>query len=92
MLEPGGGLILQDIVYSFEPSEAATAIEQWLESAPADPAQGWTADELAAHIRTEHSTFSWLLEPILARAGFDIIHHRYSENRIFAAYTCRLRR
>lgn len=92
MLEPGGGLILQDIVYSFEPSEAATAIEQWLESAPADPAQGWTADELAEHIRTEHSTFSWLLEPILARAGFDIIHRRYSENRIFAAYTCRLRR
>ena len=91
MLEPGGALILEDIVYSFAPSEAATAIERWLERAPTDPALGWTAEELAEHIRSEQSTFSWLLEPILDRAGFDITDCRYSENQIFAAYTCRLR-
>jgi ubiquinone/menaquinone biosynthesis C-methylase UbiE len=92
MLTPGGALILTDIVYSFAPSEAATAIEEWLQRAPASPAQGWTAEELAEHVRNEQSTFSWLLEPILVRAGFDITDRRYSENQIYAAYTCRLRR
>jgi SAM-dependent methyltransferase len=91
MLKPGGALILEDIVYSFAPSEAAKAIEQWLERAPTNPARGWTAEELAEHIRSEQSTFSWLLEPILDRTGFDITDHRYSENQICAAYTCRLR-
>jgi SAM-dependent methyltransferase len=91
MLKPGGALILEDIVYSFGPSEAATAIEQWLERAPTDPARGWTAEELAEHLRNEQSTFSWLLEPILDRAGFDITGRRYSENQIYAAYACRLR-
>jgi len=91
MLEPGGALILEDIVYSVAPSEAATAIGRWLEDAPTDPALGWTAGELAEHVRTEQSTFSWLLEQILDRAGFDIADRRYSENQITAAYTCRLR-
>jgi ubiquinone/menaquinone biosynthesis C-methylase UbiE len=92
MLEPGGALILADIVYSFAPSEAAAAIEGWLQHAPASPAHGWTAEELAEHVRSEQSTFTWLLEPILDRAGFDITDRRYSEDRIYAAYTCRLRR
>jgi SAM-dependent methyltransferase len=91
MLKPGGALILEDIVYSFAPSEAAKAIEQWLEHAPTDPALGWTAQQLAEHVRTEQSTFSWLLEPILERAGFDIADRRYSESQVYAAYTCRLR-
>ena len=91
MLKPGGTLLLQDIVYSFAPSEAAAVLEQWLADAPADAAQGWTAQELAEHIRGEHSTFSWLLEPILDRAGFEITASRYGDNQIYASYTCRRR-
>jgi hypothetical protein len=66
-------------------------IEQWLGQAPTDPARGWTADELAEHIRSEHSTFSWLLEQILDRAGFGVIDRHYSESRVYASYTCRRR-
>ncbi len=91
MLKPGGALILRDIVYSFAPSEAASAIEQWLNGAPADPAQGWTADELAVHVRSEYSTFSWLLEQILDRVGFDIADRECSESQVYASYTCRRR-
>jgi SAM-dependent methyltransferase len=91
MLKPRGALILEDIVYSFAPSEAATVIERWLESAPVDRGRGWTADELAEHVHGEHSTFSWLLEPILDRVGFDVIDRWYSESRVYAAFTCRLR-
>jgi SAM-dependent methyltransferase len=91
MLKPGGALILQDIVYSFAPSETESVIEQWLKDAPTDPLRGWTAHELAEHVRSEHSTFSWLLEEILDRVGFDVTDRRYSESQVYASYTCRVR-
>jgi SAM-dependent methyltransferase len=88
MLRPGGVLRLRDLVYSFQPQEADEAIRSWLSAAPEDPAQGWTAAELAEHVREEHSTFTWLLEPMLERAGFTIRDRWLSPNRIYAAYTC----
>ena len=88
LLPPGGVLRLRDLVYSFDPKEAEEAIASWLSAAAEDPAEGWTADELAEHAREEHSTFTWLLEPMLERAGFAIRDRWVSPNRIFAAYTC----
>jgi ubiquinone/menaquinone biosynthesis C-methylase UbiE len=89
MLKPGGALILTDIAYSFSPSDANTAIEHWLAEAPADPRKGWTAGELAEHVRTEHSTFTWLLEAILDRTGFEVMTRRISKNQVYASYVCR---
>jgi len=91
ILKLGGALMLEDIVYSFALADAASAFDQWLDGAPEDSSQGWTAGELAEHIRSEHSTFSWILEGILDRTGFDIVTRWYSESQIYAAYTCRLR-
>jgi SAM-dependent methyltransferase len=88
LLRPGGVLLLEDIVYSFEPAEADEAIGPWLAAAPVDPARGWTAEQLAEHVREEHSTFSWLLEPMLGRTGFEIRERRVSESRVYAAYLC----
>jgi SAM-dependent methyltransferase len=92
LLRPRGVLILEDLIYSFRPADAADAIEAWLDAAPADPATGWTADQLAEHVRDEHSTFAWLLEPMFDQAGFDIEDHWHSESRIYAAYICRVRK
>jgi hypothetical protein len=36
----------------------------------------------------EHSTFTWLLEPMLARSGFEIKERHLSANGIYAAYVC----
>jgi Methylase involved in ubiquinone/menaquinone biosynthesis len=88
MLRPEGVLLLQDLVYSFAPADAASAIRAWLSAAPTDPAKGWTAEQLAAHVRSEHSTFTWLLEPMLDRTGFEIKERRLSANGIYAAYVC----
>jgi len=88
LLRPAGVLLLRDIVYSFEPSEADAAIASWLASAPDDPSKGWTAAQLAEHVRDEHSTFTWLLEPMLERVGFEIRDRSLSRNGIYAAYTC----
>ncbi len=88
LLRPGGVLRLRDLVYSFEATDAEVAITEWLAATPDDPRAGWTADELAEHVREEHSTFTWLLEPMLERAGFEIRDRSLSMTRTYAAYTC----
>lgn len=88
MLAPGGGLVLCDIVYSFTPDEADAVLEAWFAAATGNPAAGWTRDELERHVRDEHSTFSWLLEPMLERAGFDVDDRWYSDSRTYARYVC----
>jgi hypothetical protein len=88
MLRLGGVLLLRDLVFSFAPREARSSIQVWLDSAPTDPARGWTSAQLAEHVRTEHSTFTWLLEPMLERAGFEVRTRFLSDDGIYAAYTC----
>lgn len=69
LLRPGGLLRLHDLVYDFDPAEAADRIPAWLAGAVDDPAVGWTATELAEHVRGEFSTYRWLLEALLDRTG-----------------------
>jgi ubiquinone/menaquinone biosynthesis C-methylase UbiE len=89
LLKPGGVLRLRDLTFSCGPHETEEVIEAWLAGAAARVDDGWTRPELEAHVRHEHSTFSWLLEPMLERAGLAIQQAEYSPSRIYAAYTCR---
>ena len=89
MLKPGGILRLSDVVYGFEPTEAEVWLEDWMSKMASESAEGgWTRAELEEHVRDEHSTFTWLLEPMIERAGFTIEQADYSEDRIFAHYRC----
>jgi len=92
MLEPEGIFLLRDLAYSFDPRGAESAIEAWLAGAAASSELGWTRDELETHIREEHSTFSWLLEPMLARAGFEIQTAEHDASQISSTYVCIKRR
>jgi SAM-dependent methyltransferase len=88
LLGPGGALLLSDLIYSFEPREADSVIDDWLAAAPDDPATGWTAAELGEHVRDENSTFTWLLEPMLDRVGFEVRERELHPTRMYAYYTC----
>jgi SAM-dependent methyltransferase len=88
ILRPGGILRLRDLVFDFEPHDAEHSIGAWLAEAATDPAVGFTAAELATHVRTEFSTYSWLLDPMIERAGFTILQREY-QSRVYGAYTCR---
>jgi ubiquinone/menaquinone biosynthesis C-methylase UbiE len=90
ILCPGGLLRLRDLVFDFDPAEAGERIEAWLAGAVTDPTAGWTAHELAEHVRTEYSTYRWLLECLLERTGLDILDVSYRRG-VYGAYTCRLR-
>jgi SAM-dependent methyltransferase len=89
-LRPGGILRLHDLVYDFDPAQAPAVFADWYAGAATDPADGYTAADFAEHIRTEHSTYRWLLEPMLERTGFEILDAAY-DGSTYAAYTCRRR-
>jgi SAM-dependent methyltransferase len=86
ILRPGGVLRLRDLVYSFDPQDAEVVLTDWIESGAASSSDGWTPAELRAHVRDEHSTFGWILEGMLGRAGFDLEDARYDESKIFGEY------
>jgi 2-polyprenyl-3-methyl-5-hydroxy-6-metoxy-1,4-benzoquinol methylase len=88
MLRPGGLLRLRDIVFSFDPTDADAAIDQWLVAAPDRAEDGWTRTELEQHLRKEYSTFTWVLEPMLDRCGFSIREAHYKHGGTFADYLC----
>ena len=88
VLAGNGVFILRDLVFSFEPQEADERIEEWLDGAAGSPAVGWTRAELEEHVRTEHSTFSWLLEPLLEHAGFEILNADHRRGA-YSTYVCR---
>jgi SAM-dependent methyltransferase len=89
MLVPQGILRLRDLVFAFPLAEAEEALAAWLdEAAVEDPAEGWTRPELEEHVASEHSTFSWLLEPMLEQAGFTIERADYGGLRTYADYLC----
>jgi SAM-dependent methyltransferase len=87
ILRPGGVLRLRDLVYDFRPEEADEVIERWFDGAATDPARGYTREDFAEHLRTEYSTFRWLLEPMLEATGFEIVRADF-QARIYGAYTC----
>jgi SAM-dependent methyltransferase len=90
VLRPGGILRFHDLVFDFAPGEAATRIEAWISGAVDDPAVGWTGAELAEHVRGEFSTYSWLLDVMLERSGFEIVERTFRRS-VYGAYTCERR-
>ena len=88
VLGTGGVLYLRDLVFAFEPDDAEARLERWLARAAERPEDGWTRAELETHLRDEHSTFAWLLEPMLERTGFAIERAEHDPLGIYAAYVC----
>lgn len=89
MLKRGGVLRLWDVVYHFDPAAAQSRIEAWCATG-GDGVEGeWSRAELEEHVRDEHSTFTWLLEPMMERSGFDIVDREHSEDGIFSKYVLR---
>lgn len=89
MLRPGGLLRLWDVVYDFTPDEAEDRIEAWCATGGDRVEADWSRAELEEHVRDEHSTFTWLLEPMFERCGFEIEAAERSEDGIFAKYLLR---
>lgn len=87
-IRTGGHFLLRDLVFDLEPEEVEEGISDWMSGAVDDPAKGFTASDLAEHVREEYSTFTWVLEPMLERCGFEILE-RHSRRSAYGTYLCR---
>jgi ubiquinone/menaquinone biosynthesis C-methylase UbiE len=86
MLRPDGRLYLLDVVFSFDVSDYERCVEGFLEkmNSPTGPASRGAAQ---THIRDEHSTYGWIVEGQLERAGLQIDEADYKDD-FLAAYVC----
>jgi ubiquinone/menaquinone biosynthesis C-methylase UbiE len=89
ILKPRGILRLRDLFLSCALDETHEVIEAWLANAAPSSDVGWTRAEYETHLRDEFSTFTWLFEPMLTQAGFEILEAKYSSSHIYTEYTCR---
>ena len=89
-LGPRGVFRPWDVVDPFTVNEAPDRIEWWCATLEADGA-GWIRAELEEHVRDEHSTYSWLLEPMIEQVGFAIADRSYTADGMFASYVLRRR-
>jgi ubiquinone/menaquinone biosynthesis C-methylase UbiE len=87
IMRPGGILRLHDLIYDFQPSQAEAVFTDWFARAAIDPTRGYTREDYAEHIRTEHSTFRWLFEPMLSAVGFEIETVNFVGS-VYGTYTC----
>jgi ubiquinone/menaquinone biosynthesis C-methylase UbiE len=85
----GGVLRLWDVIYNFSLSEAEHRLNEWCATISDDVEVGWTRTDIEEYIRDEHSTFTWLCEPMLERSGFKIEDASYSPDGLFARYVAR---
>ena len=81
-------LIFELMAHPDQLEEAAAAFAAHPELTIAVEHAGWPRSELETHLREEHSTFTWLFEPMLAQAGFTISEAGYTPSRTHASYTC----
>lgn len=89
IVRPGALLRLWDVVYHFDPDEAEDRLDRWCATISKDVEGHWRRSDIEEHIRDEHSTFTWLLEPMIEQNGFEIEDAVYSPDGIFAKYIAR---
>lgn len=85
-LNPGGTFYLDDVVFSFEPREYGKQFDGWIESV--NQLFGKEREYTAVnHIEKEFSDFTWVMEGMMERAGFEIAE-RFLPDTFFAQYVC----
>lgn len=80
-----GRLYLRDVVFSFDMEKYINTIEYYIQDIEKNAGHD-TARNFENHIKNEYSTFDWIMEEMLYRAGFYIDDADYKE--YIARYVC----
>lgn len=84
LLKPGGQLYIRDVIIQDE--DALTAISAFIEKQAAAGGD-FLRDDAEGHFREEFSTYEWVMDELLARAGFTIKEKSMHEGLI-GTYIC----
>jgi ubiquinone/menaquinone biosynthesis C-methylase UbiE len=86
MLKAGGRFFLFDIVFSSAAEDMGGRLDAWIRSI-AEQSGRELAAEAEIHIWEEYSTYDWIMEGLLERAGFEIGINEYGDG-FQATYVC----
>lgn len=87
MLREGGKFCLRDMIYSFDARKHERLIEDYISKASGAVSSEF-AGRIEAHIKNEYSTFDWIMEGMLERAGLKVEQKRNLDG-FTCAYFCR---
>ncbi|MDP9023096.1 MAG: hypothetical protein M3N57_10495 [Actinomycetota bacterium] len=71
-LRPGGAFYRWDAIWSFAAHDTLTQLLAWIERMAQPPGEGFTRADFETHVREEFSTFSWIIEGMIQRAGLTV--------------------
>lgn len=86
MIKMGGILYIFDVVFNFNATEYKTKINDWISNFELKAGEKFR-EEVETHIREEYSTFSWILEGLIEKAGFKIKQSRTGDG-FLTEYHC----
>ncbi len=74
-LKPGANFYLRDIVFVSMPDGSERGVEAWADFNTKN--HDFARDSVVTHMRDEYSTFGWVMERMLADAGFQLVSADY---------------
>jgi ubiquinone/menaquinone biosynthesis C-methylase UbiE len=86
MLKVSGRFYLRDVIYSSEISDFDPFFSKLVQSIP-EEVKDEMAHEYIIHIKEEFSTFDWVIEELIEKAGFRI-EEAFYDNGFIATYLC----
>jgi cyclopropane fatty-acyl-phospholipid synthase-like methyltransferase len=85
-LKPGGKFYLFDVVFSFPPEDYAKELSAWVNGMKAAGGEE-VAKEVATHASDEFSTYEWIMDGMLEKAGLSITR-KYTDFPRCIGYLC----
>ena len=86
MLSPGGRFFLRDLVFSIPLDRYEKALNYEVDEIARKGGNDFQVS-FTRHLRDEYSTFDWIMEEMIYRAGFDIVEASYGDHLV-ASYGC----
>jgi len=86
MLAPGGRFLLRDVVIP-DGRDLVEPVQTFIDG-QAKAGGEFLREDAEGHFRDEFSTFDWVIEGMLVRAGFTILDHQI-ESRVISTYLCK---
>ena len=86
MIKKGGILYIFDVVFDFNLTDYEEKITQWISEFEKRAGKKFK-EEVETHIRDEYSTFKWMLDGMIEKAGFKIQNCR-SADGFLTEYHC----
>lgn len=81
-LKAGGRLYVRDVVFNCAPDAIPRTVESWIGWVTRET--GYSREDVACHVREEHTTFGWVLARMITEAGFRLVSRTH--NGVYGAY------